>query len=70
MTIKQLKPGDVVTRWLAGVVPMRLTVTAIDDRFIHCGDWKFDRRNGAEVDEELGWSAEGSTGSYIKVDDT
>ncbi len=61
-----MKVGDKVTRMLAGSIPMNLTITAIDDEFIHCGGgWKFDKKTGAEVDEELGWGNEG-TGSYLK----
>lgn len=62
-----MKVGDQVTRMLAGSIPMQLKITAIDDKFIHCGGkrgWKFDKITGAEVDEELGWGKR--TGSYIK----
>lgn len=60
----EMKVDDRVTRILAGI-PMRLKVTAVDDKFIHCGPWKFDKVTGAEVDEELGWGPKG-TGSYLK----
>jgi hypothetical protein len=60
------KVGDVVVRMLGGAIPMSLKVTEVDDRFIHCGPWKFDKATGAEVDEELGWGNDG-TGSYIEV---
>jgi len=56
--------GDKVTRIIAGM-PMYLEITAIDDQFIYCGDWKFDKFTGAEIDEELGWN-NSSTGSYIE----
>lgn len=56
--------GSTVTRILVGI-PMELTVSEIDENFIHCGDWKFDKRTGAEVDELLGWGNEG-TGSYLQ----
>lgn len=62
--LDELKVGDVITRMLGGI-PMGLKVTAIDD-FIHCGPWKFSKRNGAEIDEELGWG-EKMTGSFIKL---
>ena len=66
-----IKVGDTVTRMVAGGIPMmQLKVSEIDDRFIHCGSWKFDKRTGAEVDEELGWgtSKDGTvhTGTYLK----
>lgn len=63
----KIKIGDTVTRILAGGVPMQIKVSAIDDTLIHCGPWKFSRKNGAEIDEELGWS-EKQTGSYLKLD--
>ena len=51
-----IKVGDKITRMLAGGVPMmECTVSEIDDKFIHCGAWKFDKKTGAEVDEYLGW---------------
>ena len=56
--------GASVIRMLGGVLPMNLTVTAVDDKFVHCGDYKFDQLTGAEIDEDLGWTAE-ETGSYI-----
>jgi len=60
-----MKVGDKVTRLLAESIPMKLTITAIDEEFIHCGGgWKFDKITGAEVDEFLGWGNE-RTGSYL-----
>ena len=59
-----IKPGDTITRMLAGTVPMKLKVTSVDENYIHCGDWKFDIKTGAEIDEDLGWDSTG-TGSYI-----
>jgi hypothetical protein len=57
--------GDTVVRLLGGA-PMRLRVSEIDERFIHCGPWKFDRDNGIEVDEDLGWGLEfGAAGTYL-----
>jgi hypothetical protein len=68
MTFENVKPGDTVTRILGGA-PMRLRVSSVDETFIHCGGehgWKFDRRSGAELDEELGWGPNfGVTGSYL-----
>ena len=52
---ENLKVGDVVTRMLAGTVPMRLPVSEITDQIITCGDWQFDRATGAEIDKDLGW---------------
>jgi hypothetical protein len=33
---------------------------------IYCGDWKFNKINGAEIDEDLHWD-ENNTGSFIKL---
>ena len=57
--------GDIVTRRLAGVVPMQLRVTSVDDTLLYCGPWTFDRDTGAEVDEDLGWGPTPGTGSMI-----
>lgn len=62
---RHVKVGDTVRRMLAGVVPMDLVVSEIDDQLIHCGDWTFDRDTGAEVDLELGWDGKTKTGSYL-----
>jgi predicted nucleotidyltransferase len=61
-----IKIGDKVTRMLAGAIPMQLTVTNISEDFIYCGEWKFDRETGAEIDEVLGWTKTNS-GSYIRL---
>lgn len=69
--MSQPKVGDKVTRMLAGKIPMELEVTEIDDYFIHCGPWKFDKTWGYEVDEALGWGIGDDiiTGSYIVLPD-
>lgn len=63
--MKNLRPGDPVTRWLAATIPIDMTVTAIHDGLIWCGPWSFDPRNRAEVDPELGFGPNCS-GSYIR----
>lgn len=55
MSYKTAKPGDWVTRMLCGELPMKLRVTDVTPDKIVCGAWEFDRLNGAEIDEELGW---------------
>lgn len=65
MNFIHIKPGDVVTRMLAGRVPMKLKVTKVSDELIYCGDWMFSRRTGDEIDPDLGW-AEYSSGSFLK----
>lgn len=61
-----LKVGDTVRRIIANLIPMDLTITKIDEKLIHCGDWTFDRVTGAEIDETLGWNSQFS-GSYITL---
>lgn len=66
-----IKPGDKLTRMLAGTVPMEMEVEFVDDEFIFCvGGWKFNKEFGYEIDEDLGWGvpdADGkvTTGSYL-----
>ena len=43
---------------------MSLKVTALTQDRIICGCWEFSRRNGAEIDEDIGWN-EQQTGSFI-----
>jgi hypothetical protein len=61
-----VKVGDKVSRHLGLGTAMILVVTGVDD-FIHCGPWTFSKKNGAEIDEDLGWNEEKS-GSYIIAD--
>jgi beta-xylosidase len=64
--LNSLKTGDTVVRMLAGVLPMPLKITDIKNGLIHCGDWTFDKRTGAEVDDYLEWGPRyGKTGSYL-----
>jgi hypothetical protein len=70
-----LKPGDKVIRLMGGKVPLDMYVVKIEDGLIHANDvrspiaddeplWKFDIRNGAEIDEHMGWTSE-KTGSML-----
>lgn len=75
MSFKHVKKGDVVTRMLAGKIPMKVIVGKVDDDFIYTSSedgivtlqegWKFRRENGAEVDEDLGWDGITHTGSFL-----
>jgi hypothetical protein len=70
-SFREVTVGDSVTRLLGGSMAMALVVTAVDDRFIYCGEdgWKFDRDSGVEVDEEIGWGPQfGLTGSFLVHD--
>jgi hypothetical protein len=58
--------GDTVIRKFHGGYSMKLKIINIDENFIYCGPWKFDKKTGAEIDEELGWNNKG-TGSFIEL---
>lgn len=65
----EVELGWIVSRNLGGA-SIELFVSAVDQRFIHCGPvgagWKFDRLSGIEVDEEIGWGPQfGRVGSYL-----
>lgn len=71
--LKDIKVGDAVVRYLAGVIAMNLYVLKITPALITCGapefpgaDWTFDPKTGSEIDEDLGWGPPPKrTGSYI-----
>jgi hypothetical protein len=63
---QKLKVGDVVTRLLAGIIPMQLKVTEITENEIVCGAWKFHPATGGEIDEDLDWDGVVRTGSRIE----
>lgn len=79
-SFEHLKPGDKVIRILGGKVRMQMQVTMIDGNYITCaaiqkndtlfyGGWKFNRTNGFEEDEEIGWGTKfGVTGSYLVLE--
>lgn len=79
MSFRHLKPGDRVIRMLAGIQPMTMEVTRVDDGVITCaavqddgslfrGDWTFNADNGGEIDEDLGWDPPRTpTGSILKA---
>jgi len=65
-----IKVGDTITRLLGGKIPMKLRVSEITGDRIICGAWEFDKRTGAEIDEDLGWGPPPKfayTGSFIKM---
>ena len=59
-----VKVGDTVTRMIGNIIPQKLTVTEITDDLIICGLWRFSKKNGSEIDEELGWD-ESHSGTYL-----
>lgn len=79
-SFEHLKLGDKVTRVLGGKVRMPMLVTMIDGNYITCaaiqkngtlfsGGWRFNRANGFEEDEEIGWGTKfGVTGSYLVLE--
>ncbi len=64
MKLEGIEVGDEVIRLLGGEIPMPLTVDKVTDALIICGPWEFDKKTGAEIDEELGWNTS-QTGSYL-----
>lgn len=71
MKLQDIKVGDVVTRYLAGELRLNLEVTDVTHDRIICGDWEFDRRTGAEIDDLLDWGPPPKrTGSYIIKEDS
>ena len=69
MNSQDVKVGSEVVRLLGGEISMPLKVTALTDAQIVCGAWTFDRKTGAEIDEELEWGPPPlATGSYLVFD--
>jgi hypothetical protein len=69
--LRNIRTGDTVERVLCGMLPMQLKVSQVTKHRIICGTLEFSRANGAELDEDLGWTG-GESGSYIRprVDST
>jgi hypothetical protein len=64
---QDVKVGDTVNRKMGGVVVMPLKVTAVDEKFVYCGPWQFERDTGYEYDPGMGWGSKfGVTGSFIE----
>jgi hypothetical protein len=65
--LDKVQVGDSVERLIGGVggAVMTLKVTGVTKDRIYCGPWEFSRKNGAEIDEDMGWD-EQATGSFIK----
>lgn len=62
-----LKVGDTVIRVMPGGREMPMVVSALDDEFIHCGPWLFERASGVEYDAALHWGTRwGVTGTFLK----
>lgn len=60
----EVKPGDRVLRSIRGEVDV-LPVTAVDERLIHVGFWRFDRVTGLEVDEDRDWGPGKRAGTWL-----
>ena len=63
-TLHEVQVGEIVERLMGGEVPMQLKVTGVTRDRIFCGPYEFSRKNGAEIDDDLGWD-EHATGSTI-----
>ena len=71
MSFEDLKKGDKITRMLAGVVPMAMTVVVVEGDVIKCTcdgfitdpkatnqlstTWHFNTKSGAEIDHDMQW---------------
>jgi hypothetical protein len=84
MDTTHLRPGDTVTRLLAGQIPMRMVVLRVVGDVLYCAPaqmtpkvavrqnliWTFDRSTGVEIDGFLGWGpAFGISGSFLVGND-
>lgn len=68
--------GEIVTRMLAGSVPMQLRISRVTETSLFCkppdapdfpDEWEFDKATGAEIDDYLQWGPKfGRTGSFLK----
>lgn len=77
-TVSELKEGDQCYRWLAGIVRMVMVVVEVKEDILICGNvthpnnpglrWTFSRKNGAEIDEDIGWD-ETQSGSLLTTED-
>ena len=68
-TLNDVAVGETVFRFIGSLgTPMPIQVTAVTEDWIICGEWKFDKLTGAEIDEFLGWGC-ALTGSYILAND-
>lgn len=66
MILGQIAVGDKIDRRCGdNAVMMTLTVTAVKDDRIACGDWEFDKATGLEIDDFLEWGpAYSKSGTY------
>jgi hypothetical protein len=70
MNLSEIKPGDIVIREIAGVVPHALVVTKVTPTSIHASagpdiDYEFSAITGGEIDLGLGWDGLTLTGSKL-----
>jgi hypothetical protein len=66
----EVKPGDKLTRCLAGKIFISVMVDKVENGIINIdGGWTFDQATGMEIDEDLGFGPKfGITGSYLLDD--
>lgn len=66
MNLQDVEVGDTVVRLMGGSVEMPLVVSKVDDQFVYCGDYTFEREHGCEYDPDLQWGSPWrATGSII-----
>lgn len=64
--LANIKPEDIVTRMLAGTIPIELKVEKVENGIIHLyGGWTFNQQTGMEIDEDLGWDGLTYSGSFL-----
>ena len=80
MSFEHLKVGDRVDRYHGDGFFMLMQVTEVNDKIMTCAavmengrltqfqGWTFDRKTGAEEDQDLHWGVGfGATGTYLKL---
>ena len=65
VSLNNVQIGDQLIRNMGGII-LPVKVTKITEDKIYCGAWEFDKRTGAEIDEDLNWGPHG-TGSYLAL---
>ncbi len=70
MNLSCIKPGDIVIREIAGIMPHALVVTEVTETSILAtsgldNDYEFSTITGGEIDLELGWDGLTLTGSQL-----
>ncbi len=70
MSLSEIKPGDIVIREIAGIIPHALVVTKVTPTCIYASsglenDYEFSTITGGEIDLGLGWDGLTLSGSKL-----